>query len=39
MFARRLGQLKLRNASVAVVGAGGLGCAALQYLTAVGVGR
>lgn len=32
------GQLKLRNASVAVVGAGGLGCPALQYLAAVGIG-
>lgn len=32
------GQLKLRAASVAVVGAGGLGCPALQYLGAAGVG-
>ncbi|KAK7051069.1 hypothetical protein VNI00_005181 [Paramarasmius palmivorus] len=33
------GQLNLRNASVAIVGAGGLGCPALQYLGASGVGR
>ena len=32
-------QLKLKHSSVLVVGAGGLGCAALQYLVCAGVGH
>jgi sulfur-carrier protein adenylyltransferase/sulfurtransferase len=33
------GQKKLKSASVAVIGAGGLGCASLLYLAAAGVGK
>jgi molybdopterin/thiamine biosynthesis adenylyltransferase len=33
------GQLRLKQASVAVVGAGGMGSPAIQYLAAAGVGR
>lgn len=33
-----MGQTKLKAAKVAVVGAGGLGCPALQYLNSMGIG-
>jgi sulfur-carrier protein adenylyltransferase/sulfurtransferase len=33
------GQKKLKSASVAVIGAGGLGCASLLYLAAAGIGK
>ena len=32
------GQIKIKQSKVAIVGAGGLGCPVLQYLTSVGVG-
>eukprot|EP00040_Diaphanoeca_grandis_P003071 m.23658 g.23658 ORF g.23658 m.23658 type:complete len:462 (+) comp14299_c0_seq2:273-1658(+) len=33
------GQLKLKNTSVLIIGAGGLGCPASTYLAAAGIGR
>lgn len=38
LLTRPSGQLSLKQSSVVVVGAGGLGCPALQYLAATGVG-
>lgn len=32
------GQEKIKNAKILIIGAGGLGCPALQYLTAIGIG-
>lgn len=32
------GQVKLKEAKVAIIGAGGLGCPILQYLNAIGIG-
>ena len=34
-----IGQIKLFNTSVLIVGAGGLGCPSAQYLAAAGVGK
>ena len=34
-----IGQLKLKDASVLIVGCGGLGCPIAQYLAAAGAGE
>nr|XP_004226357.1 adenylyltransferase and sulfurtransferase MOCS3 [Ciona intestinalis] len=33
------GQLKLKDSSILIIGAGGLGCPAIQYLVAAGIGQ
>ena len=33
------GQVRMKNSSVLIVGCGGLGCPAAQYLAAAGIGR
>lgn len=33
------GQVQLKKSSILIIGCGGLGCAALQYLAAAGIGR
>ena len=35
----KAGQLRIRNAHIALVGVGGLGCAAAQYLVSSGIGK
>jgi threonine dehydrogenase-like Zn-dependent dehydrogenase len=39
MYLLVLGQIKLQQSAVVIVGAGGLGCAALQYLASAGIGK